>query len=156
VGSSDHPSRRNPRAANGRPDNASAELLASATASLMAQRRFRAQQLRELGHVAPDADLDPARREIHVALHAGARSALRDIDAALRRIRYGIYGQCPTCGHALSLERLGALPMTSLCGRCQRATAMAAATESNAPNGDGHPITTPSTGERHHDHGAGA
>ena len=122
----------------------------------MAERRFRAQQLQQLSEAAPDAETDPARREIHFALQAAARTALRDIDAALRKIRQGSYGRCPRCGDALSVERLRALPMASLCGRCQRATAMAATTDSNAPNGGANPITTPSRGERHHDHGAGA
>jgi DnaK suppressor protein len=156
AGSSDYPGRRNPRAVGRRPDSANGELLATATAALMAQRSFRAQQLRQLGQGSPDARADPARKEIHIALRAAARSALRDIDAALRRIRHGTYGRCPTCGDALSVERLRALPMTALCGRCQRAAATAAATDSNAPNGGGHPTTTPLIGERHHDHGAGA
>jgi RNA polymerase-binding transcription factor DksA len=117
----------------------------------MAERRFRAQQLQQLSEAAPDAETDPARREIHLALQAAARTALRDIDAALRKIRQGSYGRCPRCGDALSVERLRALPMTSLCGVCQRATAVAAATDSNGPNGGGHPLTTPSSGERHHD-----
>ena len=157
AGSSDYPGRRNPRAAGPRPASKdTAELLATAEATLKAERRFRGQQLQQLGEYAPEVEPDPARREIHLALQAAARSALRDIDAALRRIRQGSYGRCPRCGDALSAERLGALPMTSLCGRCQRATAMAGTTDSNAPNGGANPITTLSRGERHHDHGAGA
>ena len=146
AGSSDYPGRRNPRAAGPRLDGENAERLAIATVTLMAQRSFRAQQLRQLGRAGPDAAPDPARREIHLALRAAARSALRDIDAALRRIRHGNYGRCPTCGGALSVERLRALPMTSLCGRCQRAAAMAAAAESKTLKGDGQHITTPSSG----------
>ena len=147
AGSSDYPGRRNPRAAGRRSDSKdAAELLATARATLLAQRRFRAQQLRQLGEYAPEVEPDPARREIHLALRAAARSALRDIDAALRRIRHGNYGRCPTCGGALSVERLRALPMTSLCGRCQRAAAMAAAAESKTLKGDGQHITTPSSG----------
>jgi RNA polymerase-binding transcription factor DksA len=90
-----------------------------------------------------------------MALQAAGRLALRDVEAALRRIRHGTYGRCSTCGEAVSAERLRAVPMISRCGRCQRATAMAA-TESNAPSGGGHPIATTLIGERHHDHGAGA
>ena len=148
AGSSDYPGRRNPRAVGRRRDSANGELLATATADLMAQRSFRAQQLQQLGEHPPEGEPDPARREIHMALQAAARSALRDIDAALRRIRCGNYGRCPPCGDALSVERLRALPMTSHCERCQRAAANAAAAESNAPTGGGHPIATPSSGER--------
>ena len=101
----------------------SAEFLATARATLMAHRSFRDQQLRELNTVAPDTEVDPARREVHLTLRAGAVSALRDIDAALRRIRQGNYGRCATCGDALSVERLNALPMARFCGRCQLAAA---------------------------------
>ena len=103
---------------------------------------FRVQQLQQLDTAGADAGTDAARREVQPSAAHGRRSALRDIDAALRRIQQGNYGRCPRCGDTLSVERLRALPMASLCGRCQRATAMAAATDSNAPNGDGH---------RHHD-----
>jgi RNA polymerase-binding transcription factor len=127
AGSSDYPGRRNPRAVGRRPESANAELLATATAALLAQRSFRAQQLQQLGEDPPEAEPDAARSEIHMALQAAARSALRDIDAALRRIRRGNYGRCPTCGDALSVERLRAVPMTSHCERCQRAAANAAA-----------------------------
>ncbi len=89
----------------------------------MAQRSFRVQQLQELDTVGADRGSDAARREVRLALQTAAWSALHEIDAALRRIEQGTYGRCPTCGDALSVERLRALPMTRLCGRCQRAAA---------------------------------
>lgn len=152
AGSSDYPGRRNPRAAGSPLTIQGPEFVARVRATLMAQRSFRVQQLQELDTAGADAGSGAARREVRLALRTAAWSALREIDAALGRIRQGNYGRCPRCGDTLSVERVRALPMTSLCGRCQRATAMAAATDSNAPNGDGHPITTPSRGERHHDH----
>jgi DnaK suppressor protein len=120
VGSSDHPGRRNPRATG---QSLNAEFLATARATLLTQRSFRVQQLQELGTVTAHAEDDAARREVRVRLRAAAKSALRDIDGALRRIKGGHYGRCPACGDALSMERLRALPMTRLCGRCHRATA---------------------------------
>ena len=61
----------------------------------MAERRFRVQQLQQLSEAAPDAETDPARREIHLALRAAARTALRDIDAALRKSGKAATGAAP-------------------------------------------------------------
>ena len=132
AGSSDYPGRRNPRAAGPSQTIQSPEFLASARATLMAQRSFRVQQLQELDTAGADAESDAARREVRLALRTAAWSALREIDAALRRIRQGNYGRCPRCGDALSVERLRALPMTRFCGRCQRATAERSVTGASA------------------------
>jgi RNA polymerase-binding protein DksA len=43
------------------------------------------------------------------------------IDAALQRMQDGSYGQCGSCGKAISVARLEALPETSLCGVCTNA-----------------------------------
>ena len=43
---------------------------------------------------------------------------LRRIDAALRRLDDGIYGQCQTCGSAISEQRLKLLPDTPFCKNC--------------------------------------
>ena len=123
AGSSEYSGRRNPRATGRSVSIRSAEVLASARATLLAQRSFRVQQLRELNTVAPDSELDAARSEVHRTLRAAAVSALRDIDAALRRIRQGSFGRCATCGDELSVERLNALPVARSCGRCQVAAA---------------------------------
>ena len=98
----------------------SSGFLRDARTKLVRQRSFRVRQLSQL-----DADLallvsDAARTEIHMALQAGARSALADIELALRRISRGTYGHCPRCGDTMSLRRLTALPKAPMCGRCQR------------------------------------
>jgi len=129
AGSSDRPRRSSPRIAGPGSDIWSPEFLANASAILRAQRSFRVQQLRELDTVPLEAAADPARMEIHFSLRAAAQSALRDIDAALRRIRRGSFGRCLTCGDSMSAERLDALPMASLCGRCHRATGVDAGTK---------------------------
>jgi DnaK suppressor protein len=117
------PGRRNPRTAKPLADVAIADFLAVARSALTAKRKFRIHQLRQLNATCPHPSADPARAEIHRALQVAARSALRDIDSALGRIRQGSYGRCPRCGETISVHRLRALPMTLLCGRCQRATA---------------------------------
>jgi DnaK suppressor protein len=122
AGSSDQDDRRAPRTLGPARELPNPELLATATATLAAQRSFRIEQLLELGSSSPDPAVDPGRAQVHVALRDAARSALRDIDAALRRIQQGSYGRCPNCGDTMSTDRLRDLPMAPKCGRCQRAT----------------------------------
>lgn len=123
AGSSGQPGRRNPRAASVSASAPTAEFIATARSALRAQRSFRIHQLQQLDATPSDPETDPARTEIHRALRAAARSVLRDIDVALRRIQRGSYGRCPRCGGTISAHRLRVLPMTTLCGECQRATA---------------------------------
>ena len=61
------------------------------------------------------------RKEVHERLRTAARSALADIDEALRRIERGGYGRCHACGARLSHARLAAVPMARMCSGCQRA-----------------------------------
>ncbi|WP_322937748.1 TraR/DksA family transcriptional regulator [Nocardioides bizhenqiangii] len=85
---------------------------------LLQQRAFRIDQLNRLD--SPTATKsDPARDEIGATLREAARRVLTLIDAALRRIEEGSYGHCQRCGDLMSLHRLTALPMSTLCGRCQ-------------------------------------
>ena len=44
---------------------------------------------------------------------------LRDIEAALRRIDAGTYGECADCGEAIPLERLKSQPAALRCAPCQ-------------------------------------
>jgi len=46
---------------------------------------------------------------------------LRDVEAALERIRVQAYGVCIGCGSAVPFERLRAYPTAKRCIRCQRA-----------------------------------
>ncbi|MES2148801.1 MAG: TraR/DksA C4-type zinc finger protein [Pseudomonadota bacterium] len=47
-------------------------------------------------------------------------SSLRDIDAALKRIDFGLSGTCVECGEAIPAERMLAVPTTSTCVACQQ------------------------------------
>jgi RNA polymerase-binding transcription factor DksA len=98
------------------------EFMAVARSALTVQRTFRLHQLQQLSATCPHPATDRARAEVHHALWAAAKMALRDIDSALGRIHRGSYGRCPRCGDTISVRRLSVLPMTVLCGRCQRAT----------------------------------
>ncbi|EBA15498.1 hypothetical protein RSK20926_14811 [Roseobacter sp. SK209-2-6] len=43
---------------------------------------------------------------------------LRQIDAALARLREGSYGFCQICGDGINPERLSTLPATPFCSSC--------------------------------------
>ncbi|HRR55703.1 MAG TPA: TraR/DksA C4-type zinc finger protein [Acidobacteriota bacterium] len=45
---------------------------------------------------------------------------LKEINAALERIRRGVYGICEECEEEIALPRLNAVPTARLCITCQR------------------------------------
>ena len=134
AGSSGQPGRRNPRAANRVADVDVADFLAAARAALTAQRAFRVEQLQQLDAFSPNLVTDPTRAEVHRALRTAARSALRDIEFALRRISQGGYGLCSRCGDTMTGYRLRALPMAPLCETCHRVAAARVGTEPSQPS----------------------
>lgn len=52
---------------------------------------------------------------------ARARLALAKIDAALKRLEGGTYGECLDCGEAIATARLEANPTATRCVRCEEA-----------------------------------
>jgi RNA polymerase-binding transcription factor DksA len=61
---------------------------------------------------------------------AGNAGELREVEAALTRVKAGDYGLCTECGAPLPLARLGALPHARRCMLCETSHA-------------GHPPPTP-------------
>jgi RNA polymerase-binding protein DksA len=59
-------------------------------------------------------------RELDYTLEENSEHVLAEIDAALRRIEDGTYGQCTNCGKQIPPERLEARPWATLCIDCQR------------------------------------
>ena len=49
------------------------------------------------------------------------RMMLRTIEAAIDRIKHGMFGICIACGKEINVRRLDALPWTRYCLRCQEA-----------------------------------
>lgn len=49
------------------------------------------------------------------------RKLIRKIDQAIERIRDGEFGECESCGGQISLKRLQARPVTTLCIECKTA-----------------------------------
>jgi RNA polymerase-binding protein DksA len=62
-----------------------------------------------------DLASDTLSREIDYSLGANSEQHLGEIDAALKRIDDGTYGTCRVGGEEIPVERLEALPWTSLC-----------------------------------------
>ncbi|WP_026349367.1 TraR/DksA family transcriptional regulator [Arsukibacterium perlucidum] len=68
-----------------------------------------------------DSAEQAAERENEQVLNSlkhNAAEELRQINTALQRIEHGDYLQCSQCGEAIGLERLNAVPYTSLCISC--------------------------------------
>ncbi len=63
---------------------------------------------------AVDADVQVLQNE---------RGILDEINAALARLDDGTFGKCTNCGHAISEERLKAIPYSSTCVACARTEA---------------------------------
>ena len=59
-------------------------------------------------------------RELDYTLEENSEHVLAEIDAALKRIEDGTYGQCTNCGKEIAPERLEARPWATLCIDCQR------------------------------------
>ena len=58
-------------------------------------------------------------KEFLLSLSDAEREQLFQIDAALKRIAKGDFGNCQTCQKEIGKKRLNALPWTPLCIECQ-------------------------------------
>jgi RNA polymerase-binding transcription factor DksA len=56
--------------------------------------------------------------EVLDALEVAARRELSQIARAIDRMERGVYGVCASCGEAIPVERLRAVPYTDLCLSC--------------------------------------
>jgi DnaK suppressor protein len=52
-------------------------------------------------------------------LTARAKQHLKDVEAALDRIKNGTYGKCDCCGRSIHPARLETMPTTALCIDCK-------------------------------------
>ena len=73
-------------------------------------------------------DADPEERavereddEVLERLGSAAQAEVAMIEAALERIERGTFGQCLTCGEAISAGRLDLVPHAAQCRHCARA-----------------------------------
>jgi DnaK suppressor protein len=58
-------------------------------------------------------------RELAFQQSTRKRQALRNIEAALQRIREGTFGGCMSCGGNIQIARLRAMPFSAYCRDCQ-------------------------------------
>ena len=93
--------------------------------------QHRAQDQRELLRVeepqvgggsmpSTEDEYDGGLHEVQIGLIANETHLLNEVIAALDRIDLGSFGDCETCGKALSHARLDALPYARHCIRCAR------------------------------------
>ncbi|NLA34419.1 MAG: TraR/DksA family transcriptional regulator, partial [Actinobacteria bacterium] len=109
----------------------SAEELATATALLEAERQAILDSVatRHDGSTEKSDVTDGPGETEHLAvaeyqelvnrLDAISEQTLKAIDASLARIADGTYGICGSCGDAIPMERLEALPSAVFCTPCQ-------------------------------------
>ena len=58
-------------------------------------------------------------REIDLAQKSRDRVLLNSVDAALKRISEGTFGQCLNCEQEINAKRLEAIPWVRHCNTCQ-------------------------------------
>jgi DnaK suppressor protein len=94
-------------------------LLEEKAAELMKTLRGRELIAVERAPDAIDEWTQAADRELNaLALHS-VSSLLRQVRAALERMKQGTYGLCARCEEEISLKRLRAVPWAERCVRCQ-------------------------------------
>jgi len=65
-------------------------------------------------HLADTAS-ETYEREFDEGVEEDAQAQLREVETALQRIGDGTYGTCSVCGKPIPVERLEAVPWTTLC-----------------------------------------
>jgi len=65
-------------------------------------------------HLADTAS-ETYEREFDEGLEEDAQEQLREVESAMKRLEDGTYGTCRVCGKKIPVERLEAVPWTSLC-----------------------------------------
>ena len=82
--------------------------------------RLHEQSPGDLSHVpSHPADRDSEGIETNVAVEHTEWEMLDQVDAALRRIEEGSYGQCQDCGKKIPEKRLAAVPYARCCVPCE-------------------------------------
>jgi DnaK suppressor protein len=66
-----------------------------------------------------DISTESDEREKVASLITRETQSLKELDAALERIRDATYGKCDICGGDIPPARLQALPFATLCVKCQ-------------------------------------
>jgi RNA polymerase-binding protein DksA len=76
-------------------------------------------ELAGMVHDAGDESFAELLRGINLTTRARELEEIRDVEAALERIKNGIYGTCADCNDSIALDRLNAYPTAKRCINCQ-------------------------------------
>lgn len=96
-----------------------ARLRAALLAERSAQSPLAAEHEATVAELTGQGDVDSIlERELADASISRARAVIDDIDAAVARIDAGTYGVCASCGSAIPIERLDAIPHARTCVLC--------------------------------------
>ena len=80
-------------------------------------------EIRALANSGPADEVDASSlnsaKEALFARNSQNRTQVRKVELALERVQKGDFGVCVTCGVAIGLKRLQALPWASNCIECQ-------------------------------------
>lgn len=76
-------------------------------------------ELAGMVHDAGDESFAELLRGINLTTRARELDEIRDVEAALERIKNGTYATCADCGDAITHERLDAYPTAKRCITCQ-------------------------------------
>ena len=76
-------------------------------------------ELAGMVHDAGDESFAELLRGINLTTRARELDELRDVEAALERIKNGTYSTCVECGEEITSERLDAYPTAKRCITCQ-------------------------------------
>lgn len=96
------------------PDRLSDHTLQRLRAALFAERD---DEIARLAHASSSGGRTV--NDEHTAISAASSStALLNIDRALDRLATGTYGSCESCGEAIAVDRLEAIPYATTCFAC--------------------------------------
>lgn len=71
-------------------------------------------------HFLPEEEADQVEaHDIELSLEHTIGNSIQDIDAALERIKKGVYGTCEVCGNAIEEARLEANPAARTHTHCE-------------------------------------
>jgi len=87
---------------------------------LLPRRPVKFDMLAQVGHLPNEDQVMLLHDEfVSIRLTRLERETLNQIDSALKRLDFGVYGICIECGGPISARRLQAIPWASRCVRCE-------------------------------------
>src|SRR3954470_16224353 len=103
-------------------------------------------ELRDLGKIGTssdtaDAAFDAGSDEMATKLAELEARELRQIERAILKMKQGSYGVCELCQKKIPVERLNALPYSTMCIQCQRDVEHSGDWEFNSATGNWENVT---------------